>query len=167
MVYYYCMLKKQRGFTLIELMVAITIVAVLSGIGFTIYAQAQIVARDSRRKLDLKSFKTSFELFYEKHRYFPSYNSTTLGGSDSGNWPNLFEYVYVSGNPAVDSTERTFDYIAQMPLDPINNSNYHYSYYVQASGQGYLVCVSLENSRDPDYNPVLWGTGQNFCERNP
>lgn len=62
---------KTSGFTLIELMVAIAIMAVLSTIGLVVFRNAQDGARDSKRQLDidaiakaLESKKTSGAIMY-------------------------------------------------------------------------------------------------------
>lgn len=172
--------KNQSGFTLIELLVTITIVAVLSGIGFTVFAQSQVITRDSRRKEDIKIYQTAFELFYEKHGYYPSYLQGNPPQMDSSpvkhatDWLNLFQYDYnpLTGNPEKNPAINTSDYIAQVPVDPINDGvTYHYNYYVSALGQAYLFCISLENHSDPDYaNHACWvgpSQGHDFCVQSP
>ena|SRR3989344_8788791 len=49
------------GFTLIELMVSIAIVAILATIGITAYGTTQQTARDARRKSELKAIADSIE----------------------------------------------------------------------------------------------------------
>lgn len=49
-----------QGFTLIELMIAITIVAVLATIGLIMLQGAQKIARDAKRKSDLEDIKKAF-----------------------------------------------------------------------------------------------------------
>ncbi len=56
--------KNNFGFTLIELLVSITIVAILAGIGVSVYSGAQATARDSKRKLDINTIADSMELYY-------------------------------------------------------------------------------------------------------
>lgn len=53
-----------RGFTLVELMVAITIIAILATIGITIFSGAQKQARDSKRKQDIDSIAIALETRY-------------------------------------------------------------------------------------------------------
>lgn len=53
------------GFTLVELLVVITILAILGAIAFSVYANAQKSARDAKRKADIdvlaKNFESSFD----------------------------------------------------------------------------------------------------------
>lgn len=50
-----------QGFTLIELMVAISIVAILSVIGLVVFIGAQKNARDGRRRADINAIATALE----------------------------------------------------------------------------------------------------------
>lgn len=54
-------LPPPKGFTLIELMVAIAIVAVLSSIGLVVFSNAQSGARDSKRREDIQAVAKAIE----------------------------------------------------------------------------------------------------------
>jgi prepilin-type N-terminal cleavage/methylation domain-containing protein len=54
-------LKNPQGFTLVELMVAIAILAILSVAGLIIYTGAQKNARDARRREDVAAISTALE----------------------------------------------------------------------------------------------------------
>jgi prepilin-type N-terminal cleavage/methylation domain-containing protein len=63
------MMKKNKinnnwGFTLLEMLVVVGIIAVLVGLGFTSYSTAQKKARDAKRKSDLKSIQNALEQYY-------------------------------------------------------------------------------------------------------
>src|SRR3989344_5476362 len=51
----------QKGFTLIELMIAIAIVAILATVGFTVFSNTQINARDAKRRQDIDAIATAIE----------------------------------------------------------------------------------------------------------
>src|SRR3989344_2272363 len=65
------LLTSKRGFTLIELLVVMTIIGVLSGLGYVNFDNAQDKARDARRKEDLKAIKTALVSYYQDHDAYP------------------------------------------------------------------------------------------------
>lgn len=54
----------QKGFTLIELMIAIAIVAILATVGLTIFTGSQKSARDTKRRADIEAIANAFESHY-------------------------------------------------------------------------------------------------------
>lgn len=56
-------LGRKKGFTLIELMVAISIVAILATVGIIQYSAAQSIARDSKIKQDVEEIKKAVYIY--------------------------------------------------------------------------------------------------------
>jgi general secretion pathway protein G len=103
-----------KGFTLIELIIVVSIIAILSGIVILVINPAfyQGKARDGRRKTDLAVLQNSLELYYEENGSYPG-----------------------SGNlAALDPT-----YISNVPSDP-KGGNYNYF----SNGTHYEINVALE-----------------------
>src|SRR5260221_10781429 len=55
----------QKGFTLVELMVTISIIAILTTIGLVVYTGVQAGARDAKRKGDMDAFSSAYETNYD------------------------------------------------------------------------------------------------------
>src|SRR3989338_7758435 len=76
----------RKGFTLIELMVAITIIAIISTIGLVTYSKAQMLGRDAKRKQDLRSISIALQLYYQANKRYPEtgpangYNQVSTNG---------------------------------------------------------------------------------------
>ena len=146
------MVWNKKGFTLIELMVAITIIAILSTIGYVTYSHAQLAARDARRKNDLRSVAEALTIYYQTHtnQYPPT----------SGNF-------FSSSGILVTQSD-----INQMPTDP-SGGTYHY--WVDGTNTSYVLCAQLENTSDPDIysgsvtNLTTWGcsTSDAFVLQSP
>lgn len=64
--------QKQRGFTLIELMVTVTVIAILAAVGMVVYSGVQKNARISKRVQDLAAFKLALETFKGTTGYYPN-----------------------------------------------------------------------------------------------
>ncbi len=124
------MKKKQTGFTLIELVVVMAIVAILTAMAAFNFNQARIRARDVQRKSELKQIQNALELFKNDH-YPQRYLSTT---------EELNILV-------------TSRYMAQLPVDPrqkaVMGSWLNYSY-DRVDDLHYFLTACLENQADPD-----------------
>jgi len=60
-----------RGFTLIEMLVSISIIALLSSVILTAVNSARKNARDSKRISSIRELQTGLELFYTTYGYYP------------------------------------------------------------------------------------------------
>ena len=65
------MKNKKNGFTLIELIVSVTIIAVLTVVGVISYSGTNKKARDSRRMADLEKIRIALELYRQENNGYP------------------------------------------------------------------------------------------------
>lgn len=61
----------KRGFTLVELLIVATIIALLSGIGIASYSSLSKQSRNSRRKADLENIRSALEFYRSDNSYYP------------------------------------------------------------------------------------------------
>lgn len=152
------------GFTLIELMIAISVVAILSTIGLITYSQGQKSARDSKRKQDLREITAALELYYSDNKHYPTTSTTdgtTSWASSKADGSNWIIDRGISGTETTVALSPT--YVASLPKDPVNNDTFGssgakggYYYYSARSGdwgtckvgQYYLLYTILENTND-------------------
>ena len=126
--------KKQNAFTLVELIVVITILAILWTIAFISLQWYSKSSRDSSRISDISSMKTSLELFQ----------------IDAGKYPVPTEWVDVTYSWAVVWNQGTFWEITftnvakldRIPTDPLTDSVYTYS--VTSTRNKYQIWWILE-----------------------
>ena len=133
------MKKSVRGFTIVELLIVIVVIAILAAITIVAYNGIQSRARDTQRASDISVFLKALENYRTINGVYP--NATPTAGD--GGWESSYTDV---SNPAnfmeyLDMTRR--------PLDPISNSTYRYRYYKYAAGYsgcdatkgGYMVLI--------------------------
>lgn len=66
--------KKQAGFTIVELLVVIVVIAILAGLVITSYLGVQQRARDVERQTDMRELATALELFRSDNGYYPKWS---------------------------------------------------------------------------------------------
>lgn len=124
MIHKFVLLKQTRnvhGFTLIEVLVAATIVVLLTTIGFVSYRAASVKSRNGRRESDISQVRSALEL----------YRATV------GTYPNNTSYNNLMSNA------QFVPYIGSVSiLDPKNTSPYLYTY--TSNGRTYSICYTKE-----------------------
>ncbi len=132
----------KKAFTLIELLIVISIIAILVSIATASYITAQKKGRDSKRRQDLKDIQNAFEQYYAEYQAYPT-TSTEIDSAFSNN---------------------------QRPKDPQNNSTYTYDWN-HIDSENYCICAKLESSAGnadaPSSTTCNWHSGgQYFCIQN-
>lgn len=166
----------KRGFTIVELLVTITIIAILVSIGLVVYADVLPKARDAKRKQDLQLTNQALKIYHEKNGRYPCTTDrswseapttiTTANYSASGGfWINDNDFGNCGSTSALPLGS---DYISEMPQDPkensnqvlVNSENFGYGYWAGnptnnpgcpgREGQYHILFARLESSTDPD-----------------
>ncbi|HDS11845.1 MAG TPA: type II secretion system protein [Candidatus Wirthbacteria bacterium] len=136
--------KKQSGFTMVELLVVITIIGFLSTLVLNSLGQARLKARDSRRLADINSLYTAIYLYYENNYRYPCVQDYYTEGT----------FDYAEANIRSDEAEwhsclgqELEPYLKEMPLDPKSNTDpfvYAYRYRSFGEAPGLYVEYMLE-----------------------
>lgn len=137
--------KIQRAFTLVELLVVISIIGVLVTIGLVSFMSSQARGRDAARKSDLKQISSALELYYSDYGKYPTASSGEIAAcpyDPSAVPPTGAECVW--GQSEFSDTKTT--YFKVMPKDPV--SSHSYLYRVDTTGQKFQLFANLENTQD-------------------
>ena len=147
-------LYRERGFTLMELMIVMVIMSILAAIVMGNYATSTKRGRDNRRKSDLKNITTALETYYNDKGAYPTGVSGVINGCSTGDtqpcpWGSQF----------VDSQGTL--YMVELPQDPIDT----FTYYYVSGGQSYSIYAKLENTLDTGSGVDQAGYATTNCSR--
>lgn len=113
-------MPKKSGFTLVELLVVISIIALLSVVGAIVYSTVLKQGRDSKRQSDLNAIQSALEQYYSDHLYYPPY----VNGTDMLCEQSTLNGYYIDtpiGCSLKDTTGNK-TYINKIPKDPLYSS---------------------------------------------
>ena len=132
--------KQISAFTLVELLVVMSIIGVLAAIGLTSFTTAQMRGRDVQRKSDLKQTANALELYYADYGSYP--DSITFG---------------------TQFTDGKTIYFKTLPIDPNSDRTYTYRIVPASSNQKFQLFARLENSQDQDCIDANCALNPNFA----
>lgn len=118
------MIKLKQGFSLVELLVVLAVIAIISGISIFALNDVRIASRDARRKADMETIRSALELYKSDCGSYP----VSLSGGSSLTGP--------SGSPCAGNV-----YMQTVPSDPTSGS---YLYIRGTAVTTYNLCVRLE-----------------------
>lgn len=147
-------IKEKYAFTLIELLIVITIIGILMAIGASTFIGSRRAARDSRRLGDIKNVVTALEQYYNTCRLYPRGNPADIfhnsslepatwvseeAGGGGGN---------CSGNTSLYVFAGTNQYMDKLPIDPQNTGCAIYEYKRTNDGAGFEIRYALERQNN-------------------
>lgn len=142
--------SSKNGFTIIELLVAISIIAVLSVVGMVMYSNVQKSARTAKRIGDLRAVKDALETYKTATGAYPVAGAWTVANG-CGQWTQVAPNQVIPGLVP--------NYMQAVPTDPgMNNTSLScYLYYSNGTDYKFLVhaVADYANPRDYTMQPLL------------
>ena len=126
------MIKKQKAFTLVELLVAISIVALLASVLVVALWGTRVSGRDAKREVEQASISKALEYHY----------------SEKGEYPIITDWVSIEEDETF-STDME-EYLTKIPEDPLygqtgeGDEPYSYQYMSSDDGQHYAIKILYE-----------------------
>lgn len=132
----------QRGFTLIEMLVVISIIGILATLVAANLNSARSRARDAERKSDIKNIQTALRIYYNDHNGYPASDDSDqikgCGGTGTESCPWGSQW-----------NEGDTVYMPTLPKDPLS-PNQEYRYVAGTDTDSYSLQACLENKSDSD-----------------
>ncbi len=142
------MKRIKSGFTLIELLIVVAIIAILAAIAIPNFLAAQVRAKVSRAKAELKSLQTAVEAYYVDENSYPIYSET--------NFYNL----------GLRRLTSPIAYIGSVPSDPFK---YKGTWYGGNGAPGwYWGYTNASGTPPPQPNAyIMWSNGPDIYNQLP
>jgi type II secretory pathway pseudopilin PulG len=119
--------RRLAGMSMIEILIVVTVFAIISIALFTGFTRQMSKARDAQRKDHLEELKVGFEDYYNDNQCYPDLSSFANCGS-----------------------EELQPYVKEIPCDPTDGLPYTYFSLGGNVCAGYRVLVQLANTNDPN-----------------
>lgn len=129
-------LSHLRGFSLIELMIVIAILALMLSGAFAAFGPARSKGYDARRLSDIKTVQGILESYFVRCGRYPGTDTCATTAEGAMPWGTLKSTLR---NSSINATS--------IPDDPAGDSN-KYEYYVSANGLHYILKAKLENKNN-------------------
>ncbi len=146
------------GFSLVELLVTVSIISILISIGIASYATINKQSRDTKRKGDIEQIRAALEMYRTNVGSYPS--------SGAGSWvaTSSTTDALVGLTPLLVSS-----YMPIVPTDPKASQSYMYIATNESGGNYYGYCVSaqMESENPSDTCTVALPTNHTYGLKNP
>ncbi|OGD24798.1 hypothetical protein A2819_00960 [Candidatus Azambacteria bacterium RIFCSPHIGHO2_01_FULL_40_24] len=141
--------KKEKGFTLLELLVVIGIIGLLASILVVNLTSARKRARDTKRIADVRNLQTASEDYYGKNGKYPTIISDLVTGTQIPVWP--LDPLAPSGTVCAANSDLCYWYAYFTPTGALGPQYYHFGASFEEPG-------SLLLNQDRDCNSIT-GSG--------
>ncbi|MCX6793346.1 MAG: prepilin-type N-terminal cleavage/methylation domain-containing protein [Candidatus Falkowbacteria bacterium] len=145
----YLSLKYKKGFSFVELMVVISIIAVLSTMAIISLNSSRVKSRDSKRVADVKQLSSALEMYYNRN----------------GAYPTL-----VTSGEALKSPDGLITYMASVPSAPTPNdgncSPEQNAFSYEQIGTSYVVSFCLGGKAGDLIGGMAYATPRGISNSN-
>ncbi len=115
---------RRPGFTLIDLIIVISLMAILAGAMVPRFSGRLATSRDAQRLSDINAIRDAIDQYYQDRGVFPPATpNATAGGWDVSDDGDFIPDLVAKG------------YLSEVPRDPLNDGTHQYRYFVYGKGQ--------------------------------
>ncbi len=126
-----------KGFTLVELLIVMTLISSLAALVLVNFRSAQMRGRDAVRKSDLRNIQTALRLYYNDIGGYPLGSGTITGCGGATPGACTWGTAWIRNNTT---------YMNILPADPLSTQTYIYT--GVAGNEDYTLRACLESKSD-------------------
>ena len=144
-------IRPNRGFTVVELLVAIAIIGIIASIIITNLPSARAKARDAKRVSDIVRVQLALQLYFDRCNEYPSSLAVSANNSLGGICVVNFG-----------------DFISQIPTPPPGTSENAYVYSLNFNETDYVLRAKFESggsALDDSFNGSIPWDASFSCDR--
>ncbi len=136
------MKKSSSGFTIVELLIVIVIIAILAAITIVAYNGIQGRARDNSRYADVKAIIKALELYKADNGTYPTTDVTAMANTPGCSIATGYSYSMATDDSWMKKLV-TSNYISRVPRPSINDCSHYYQYlYIPKASATLYNCPS-------------------------
>lgn len=108
---------ENRGFSLIELIVTIAVVASLLGIAVPKYIQYQTQARNAQAIADIQTIDLAIQIYRRTNNVYPTTLSQLSGVPTTDPWGSAYQYLKIEGEVGITGKTRKDQFLVPLNAD--------------------------------------------------
>ena len=114
----------RQGFTIIELLISIAVIAMLTSFAMVLLSKGKTKSRDSRREGDIKQIQNALNLYVVASHLYPVCGRGMINGTS-----DCLSQALLADN-----------FMPEVPIDPLGENQYYYT----SNGFSYTLEYALE-----------------------
>ncbi len=150
-------LDKKAGFTIIELLVVIVVIAILAAITITAYQNVQVRAKNSQTIQAVSQYRKALLLYEAEHGKYPINYTSCIGSGYpdlNGDSEGDCRYGNISGDGYTINSDSSFE---QEMKGYLNSSTPRPAARIETPGDNIMVGAYFQGGDDPDDSLTLDG----------
>lgn len=175
------MQRSTLGFSILELLVVVSVIAILVTLTVVGLGDSQEKARDAKRQADLQTVATALELYKNRYGHYPSGCNASTTSRTSNSWSGEIGTGHQCGSGNEYIVNLAPEFIQELPYDPMagrnGDSGYVYTTNVSGSAYKFMALDAVEGETvelghqfhrcGSDFDPSLIYGGSGYSHDDP